>query len=224
MSSAHVFWDRLARKYAAQPIADEAAYQTKLAETRRHLRPDMDLFEFGCGTGSTALVHAPFVRSIRAVDFSPAMIEIARGKAQAAGIGNAQFEVGDIDSIDLAPASLDMILGLSILHLLRDRQAVVDKVFRALKPGGLFVSSTMCLREVNPLLALLAPLTNRLGIIPYLDPMTSDQLAATMTGAGLVIEHRWQPNRKSALFLVARRPAAITGATGQGARRLAGAS
>lgn len=221
MSSAHLFWDRLARRYAAQPIADEAAYQTKLAETRRHLRPDMDLFEFGCGTGSTALVHAPYVRSIRAVDFSPVMIEIAREKAAAAGISNAHFETGDIDSVDLAPASLDMVLGLSILHLLRHRQAVIDKVFAALKPGGLFVSSTICMREASPILSLIAPLTNRLGIIPYLVPMTSDQLVASLTDAGFAIEHRWQPNRKSALFLIARRPAAIGLAAGRGSGQLA---
>ena len=221
MSSAHKFWDRLARRYAAQPIANEAAYQTKLAETRRHLRPDMDVFEFGCGTGSTALVHAPYVRSIRAVDFSPVMIEIAREKAAVAGITNAVFETGDIDSIDLAPASLDMVLGMSILHLLRNRKAVIDKVFAALKPGGLFVSSTICMREASPVLSLVTPLTNRLGVIPYLVPMTSDQLVNSLTGAGFAIAHRWQPDRKSALFVIARRPAAIGQLPGQGGGQLA---
>lgn len=69
MAELSAFWDRLADKYAAQPIADEDAYRTKLARTQAHLTPEMDIFEFGCGTGGTAIAHAPHVRSVRAIDF-----------------------------------------------------------------------------------------------------------------------------------------------------------
>lgn len=207
MIAAHAFWDWIAERYAAQPIADEAAYQVKLAETRRRLRPEMELLEFGCGTGSTALVHAPHVAHIRAVDFSQKMIDIATAKAAAAGITNVSFERGTIESLDLAPESLDMVLGLSILHLLRDKELVIARVFAALKPGGSFVTSTTCVAEATPLFGRLTPLTNRLGFLPYLDVMDANQLVQAITGAGFHIEHRWQPNRKSALFLIATKPA-----------------
>jgi ubiquinone/menaquinone biosynthesis C-methylase UbiE len=209
MPAAYAFWDKLAERYAAQPIADETAYQAKLAETRRRLRPDMAVLEFGCGTGSTALVHAPYVAHIRAVDFSQKMIDIATAKAVAAGIGNVSFERGAIENLDLAPESLDMVLGLSILHLLRDKASVIAKVFAALRPGGYFVTSTACIAEATPLLGFVAPLTNRLGLgsIPYLDVMDSARLITAITDAGFQIEHRWQPNRKSALFLIATKPA-----------------
>ena len=85
MADTSRFWDKLAEKYARQPVADEEAYRTKLRVTQSYLRPDMEVLEFGCGTGSTALVHAPFVRHILAIDFSTKMLEIARGKAEAAG-------------------------------------------------------------------------------------------------------------------------------------------
>ena len=166
----------------------------------------MELLELGCGTGSTALVHAPHVRHIRAVDFSEAMIGIARAKADAAGISNVDFEQAAVEGLPLAPASLDMVLALSLLHLLRNKRAVIAEVFRALRPGGLFVTSTTCLRETMPLLGWVAPLTNRLGLIPYLDPMNSAELVAALTGAGFIIEHRWQPSRKAALFVIARKP------------------
>jgi ubiquinone/menaquinone biosynthesis C-methylase UbiE len=210
MPAAHAFWDKLAERYAAQPIANETAYQTKLAETRRRLRPDMEVLEFGCGTGSTALAHAPHAAHIRAIDFSQKMIDIATAKAAAAGIGNVSFERGAIESMDLAPESLDMVLGLSILHLLRDKATVIARVFGALRPGGYFITSTICIAEATPLLGLLTPLTNRLGqgLIPYLDVMDSAQLVAALTHAGFHVEHRWQPDRKSALFLVARKPEA----------------
>ncbi|MGN6486541.1 MAG: SAM-dependent methyltransferase, partial [Devosia sp.] len=68
MAAAYEFWDKMAARYAAHPLAEESASQRKLRETRARLRPDMDLLELGCGTGSTALVHAPHVRHRRAVD------------------------------------------------------------------------------------------------------------------------------------------------------------
>ena len=209
MPQSAAFWDRTADRYAASPIANEAAYQTKLAATQRLLRPDMDIFEFGCGTGSTALLHAPHVRHIRAVDFSSRMIEIAKGKAQKGGIENVSFEQGAIETIDLAPQSLDMVLALSVLHLLRKKEAAIAKVFAALKPGGYFVSSTACVREMVPALSLITPITNRFnfGLLPYLDMMNSGQLRRAITDAGFAIEHQWQPNRKSALFVIARKPA-----------------
>ena len=207
MIAAHAFWDWIAERYAAQPIADDAAYQVKLAETRRRLRPEMELLEFGCGTGSTALVHAPHVAHIRAVDFSQKMIDIATAKAAAAGITNVSFERGTIESLDLAPESLDMVLGLSILHLLRDKELVIARVFAALKPGGSFVTSTTCVAEATPLFGRITPLTNRLGFLPYLDVMDANQLVQAITEGGFHIEHRWQPNRKSALFLIATKPA-----------------
>lgn len=211
MPASAAFWDRTAARYAASPIADEAAYQTKVAATQRLLRPDMDLFEFGCGTGSTALLHAPRVRHIRAVDFSGRMIEIAENKARAAGITNVSFEQGAIETVDLKPQSLDIVLALSVLHLLPNKGAAIAKVFAALKPGGYFVSSTACIREMVPALALLAPVANRLNLsfLPYLDAMSSRQLLAAITQPGFVVEHQWQPTRKAALFVIARKPIAL---------------
>ena len=70
MSQTSKFWDKIAEKYAKRPIADEAAYQRKLAVTRDYFRPDMEVLEFGCGTGTTAINHAPYVKHIRATDIS----------------------------------------------------------------------------------------------------------------------------------------------------------
>lgn len=206
MTAQHAFWDRMADRYAAQPIADEAAYQTKLAATRRLLRRDMALFEFGCGTGSIALIHAPHVRHIRAVDFSPRMVEIAKGKAEKSGTTNVRFEVGAIENVDLAPESLDMVLAMSILHLLRDKEAAIAKSFEALKPGGYFITSTACLRDMMPLIRFVAPLGNRLGLLPHLDVMSQIELRAAMEQAGFTVEHEWLPKKKAAAFMIARKP------------------
>jgi len=207
MAATSAFWDRLADKYAAQPIADEQAYRTKLARTQAHFTPDMDIFEFGCGTGGTAIIHAPLVRSVRAVDFSARMLDKARDKARAAGVTNVTFEQGDITTMAIPPASYDMVLGLSILHLLKDKETVVARVFDILKPGGRFVSSTACLGDAMRWFGLVAPLGRALGLLPQLNFMSRDQLRTTLTAAGFVIEEDWQPAPNAAVFIIARKPA-----------------
>jgi ubiquinone/menaquinone biosynthesis C-methylase UbiE len=207
MAELNAFWDRLADKYAAQPIADEDAYRTKLARTQAHMTPDMDIFEFGCGTGGTAITHAPHVRSIRAVDFSARMLEKARDRAAQAGVTNVTFEQGDITKMAIPPASYDMVLGLSILHLLKDRDAVIARVFEILKPGGRFVSSTACIGDSMRWFGFIAPLGRALGLLPVLNIMSHDQLREAMTRAGFTIEHDWRPNPNAAVFLIARKPA-----------------
>ena len=64
------FWDRIAERYARTPVADETSYKKKLQITQDYLRPGMEVLEFGCGTGSTALIHAPYVKHIHAIDIS----------------------------------------------------------------------------------------------------------------------------------------------------------
>ncbi len=199
------FWDRIAERYARRPVADEASYQKKLAVTREYLRPEMEVLEFGCGTGSTALVHAPHVKHLHAIDLSSRMIEIARGKAEAAGVGNLNFECADIDAFAAPASHYDAVLGLSILHLVADREKVIAKVHKMLKPGGLFVSSTACLGDTMKFFKIVGPIGAFLGLIPRVSVFTADELKHSLTGAGFAIDYEWQPAPGKALFLVAKK-------------------
>jgi ubiquinone/menaquinone biosynthesis C-methylase UbiE len=199
------FWDNIADKYVADPIKDVPSYERKLEITRSYFRPDMELLEFGCGSGATALLHAPFVRHIRAIDFSARMIEIARSRAAEQGVANVSFEVADITTLDVSDESFDIVLGLSILHLMEDRDAVIAKVHRMLKPGGLFVSSTVCLGDNMRFFRYVAPIVRALGLLPILDVMTRDELSAGIERAGFSIIHNWQPGRDKAVFTVAKK-------------------
>lgn len=201
------FWDRLADKYSRQPIADEEAYRTKLKVTQGYFRPDMDVLEFGCGTGGTAILHAPFVRHITAIDFSESMLGIARGNAAAAGVVNVSFKRADIADLPIEGAPYDAVLGLSILHLLHDRNAIIGKVFRMLRPGGYFVSSTTCIGDTMAFFKFIAPIGKALGVLPQLDVMTSGELVRSLSSAGFELVHQWQPGKGKALFIVAQKPA-----------------
>lgn len=199
------FWDRIAKRYARTPVADEAAYQRKLEITRGYLRPNMEVMEFGCGTGSTAIVHAPYVKHIRAIDISSKMIEIARHKADAASIGNITFERSTIDDLDVPAESLDVVLGLSILHLLENKDVAIAKVHDMLKPDGVFVSSTACLGDSHNWFRFIAPIGRILGLIPLVRFFTKEDLQHSLERAGFEIEHNWQPGKGKAVFIVARK-------------------
>lgn len=200
------YWDRIAERYARRPVPDEAVYQQKLQVTRAHFRPDMEVLEFGCGTGSTALAHAPFVRSILAIDYSPKMVEIAHAKAVDAEIENVEFRQASIDDLDETAARWDVVLGLSILHLLKTPEATIDKVWRMLKPGGVFVTSTTCLGETMPWFKYAVPVGMALGLMPFVKVMSVQDLREDLTRAGFVIDHEWQPGKDQAVFIVAKKP------------------
>ena len=162
--------------------------------------------EFGCGTGSTALAHAPHVGHVLASDISPRMLGIARRKAAEAGVGNVTFRAASIETLEVAPGSADAVLGLSILHLLRDRDAAIARVRAMLRPGGVFVSSTACIGDGMGWFRLVAPLGRALGLLPYVAVFRARDLRRDLTRHGFVIEHDWQPNDGRTLFLVARKP------------------
>lgn len=207
MSESDKFWDKTAEKYAKSPVADEATYQKKLAETQSYLGPDMRIVEFGCGTGTTAIHHAPHVRHIDAIDISEKMLDIGRDKARDAGIDNITFTRGTLAEFNAADASFDAVLGLNVIHLVPDREAVIAEVARILKPGGIFVSSTVCLgQSYLRFIKLVAPLGKLLGLMPDFYILTEDELADEVTRAGFEVERQWHHGKKGiAVFMIARK-------------------
>ncbi|MBT5944881.1 MAG: class I SAM-dependent methyltransferase [Rhodospirillaceae bacterium] len=208
MAHGRKFWNRHAARYAKSPVADEESYQQKLRVTREYLDADMEVLEFGCGTGSTALVHAPFVKHIHAFDISSRMIEIARAKLEASNVMNVDFDAVAIEDLHVPDRSLDAVLGLNILNLLVDRDAAIAKVWAMLKPGGVFVSSTVCLGETMKFFKLVGPVGEFFGLLPPIRIFTSQQLITSLSDGGFVIEHQWQPAKDKAIFVVARKPEA----------------
>ena len=200
------FWDKIAAKYSKQPVADQASYEKKLEITRSYFTPETEVMEFGCGTGSTAIAHAPHVANVLATDVSQNMIDIARRKAADANVDNVSFERATLDDLDLPDGSLDVVLGLSILHLLEDKEAAIATVHRLLKPGGVFVSSTVCLGDNMKWFRFIGPIGLWLGFMPYVSVFTSQELIDSMTAAGFGIDYEWRPPGGRVLFLVAKKP------------------
>jgi len=200
------FWNRIADYYSKRPVSDEASYQKKLQLTRDYFRPDMEVLEFGCGTGSTAISHSPYVKHILATDVSSRMIEICREKAGAANINNITFQCTGFDEFSADDDSFNAILALNILHLMENWEEVIIKVQRMLKPGGIFVMSTPCIgNTIFRFFKYVAYIGHFFEVLPRITAITRTQLEKSITDGDFVIEHQWQPGKNAAVFIVARK-------------------
>ncbi|MBE9101889.1 class I SAM-dependent methyltransferase [Vacuolonema iberomarrocanum] len=214
MNASAKFWDKTAEGYSRQPIADEAAYQKKLQVTREYFQPSMNVLEFGCGTGSTAIAHAPYVQHIRAIDFSSNMIAIAKAKADAQNIQNVTFEQASIDELSVPDSTYDAVLGLNVLHLLENKEAAIAKVYNMLQPGGVFITSTVCMGDTMAWFKLIAPIGKALGFFPLVKVFTIKDLEKSLTDAGFAIDYQWQAGdykssigKAEIMFIVAKKAA-----------------
>jgi ubiquinone/menaquinone biosynthesis C-methylase UbiE len=205
------FWDRMARKYARDPIKDMAGYTRTLECTRQWLRETDTVLELGCGTGTTALSLAPSVARLVGTDISGEMITIAREKAGAQGCGNAEFELAPADRTLGANGAFDAVLAFNVLHLISDQSATLQQAVCALRPGGLFISKTPCLSEMNPLLRLAVPVARLVGKAPHVAFFSAFALERAIENAGFAIIERARhgSGRKDPrIFIVARAPVA----------------
>lgn len=131
---------------------------------------------------------------------------MVREKANAAKIDNVDFEVSIFDEEETVGAKYDVIMGHSILHLLRDKDATLKKILTMLKPGGVFISSTACIAERMGFLRYILPIGAMLGLVPPLRFFTGEELKGSHVNAGFSIDYAWRANEKSmALFLVAKK-------------------
>lgn len=197
------FWDNHAEKYAKQKIADPSTYEKKLALTQRYLTKDASVLEYGCGTGSTALLHAPHVKDMLAIDYSQKMIEIAQHKLQDSDVSNLEFRQGTLFDLP-AEESFDAIMGLNVLHLMRDMDAAIERSYALLKPGGVFVTSTACLAEKMSFFRFILPIGVWLRMFPFVRSITIQRVEESMKRAGFqIIEKMVQ--EKVSCFLIARK-------------------
>lgn len=200
------FWDKIADKYAKKPIKDPVSYNQTLDRVRKHLSGSDEVLELGCGTGSTALLLAPAAGRITATDVSSRMIEIGREKAAAEGVENVRFACGTPFDLELADASFDVVLGFNFLHLLEDLEGAVARIHALLKPGGIFISKTVCLAEQTRLWSVVIAVMRPLGFAPYVRPLRVAELEDLILGTGFeIIDTRLYPKSPPSRLIVARK-------------------
>jgi len=205
MNNAQKFWDRAADTYDREEKKDQQTYLKIIEKTRRHLKTDDSVLDFGCGTGLVSNEIAGNVKQIHAIDISSKMIGIAKDKAANRKIENIEYSYSTIFDERNKKGSYDVILAFYILHLVEDIQTVMQRMNELLKPGGLIISATPCMGE-KPILNSLFSIAGKIGIIPNIRAFKKNELEDSIANENFeMIETEWLHQNSPQYFIVAKK-------------------
>lgn len=123
-------WDEHPRRVKqTRGVADEI-------ERQIHLSHDLDVLDFGCGTGLLTLALQPLVRRITGADTSSGMLDVLREKVQAQGLANVDTLLLDPREFPSAPACFHLIVSSMALHHVADLAPLFKWFHEQLHPGG----------------------------------------------------------------------------------------
>ena len=96
--------------------------------------------DLGCGTGTSSICLAQHGWQVTAVDFAPKALELARDKAQRAGV-ELDFHLGDVSHLDFLRELFDLILDIGCLHGLdrESRTRYAEQLRRLTRSGSKFL-------------------------------------------------------------------------------------
>jgi len=138
-----------AHQYAAYLKTPEGRLRSDLAFANLQdylslqARASLSALDLGCGTGATAVCLAQLGIHVTLMDSSPAMLEIAQGTAQEAGVKDrVVLQHGDAGQLAglFRPRSFDLILCHNILEYCDDPAAVLCGAARALRDPSSMIS------------------------------------------------------------------------------------
>jgi SAM-dependent methyltransferase len=107
---------------------------------RADVGPGMAVLDLGCGPGRLAIPLARRVGEqgrVVAVDIQDGMLDRAREKARAAGLANVEFVRAAAGQGSLGRDRFDRAFLVTVLGEIPDRDAALQKIFAALRPGGM---------------------------------------------------------------------------------------
>jgi SAM-dependent methyltransferase len=152
-------WAGVAGRWAEQ--ADEVDQRggevTAAMLARAAPAPGERVLELACGPGGAGLAAAALIGEHgEAVlsDVVPEMAAIAAARAAERGLGNVRTAVLDLERIDQADASYDVVLCREGLMFAADPGEAACEIHRVLRPGGRAAVAVWGPRAENPWLAL----------------------------------------------------------------------
>ena len=170
MNKSEDFWNKASKNYDKTEERFEYIHKRSRENTKKHLKENHIVLDYGCGTGTASCEFSSQVEKILGIDISSEMIRIAKEKAIASGVENVSFEKADIFEGEFQKESFDVILAFNMLHTVPNPQNIVHRINDLLKPDGLFISITPCLGQrmsflVNLQIQLVRILC-KFGVIP----------------------------------------------------------
>ena len=211
MNKAENFWDKASKNYDKTEERFNYIHKKSRENTKIFLKDSDTVLDYGCGTGTASCQFSSLVKDIHAIDISSEMIAISQAKAAHGKIENVNFEQADIFDGKYSKESYDVILAFNMLHTVPNPQNVVLQINELLKPEGLFISVTPCLRQkmsffVNLQIQLVRVLC-KLGLIPIpIRMVTSSEVESILKAGGFqTVESEEIYKDASSYFVVAKK-------------------
>jgi ubiquinone/menaquinone biosynthesis C-methylase UbiE len=109
------------------------------------LTPEMDVLEFGCGTGLLTLKISPLVHSITGVDASRGMLSVLESKIKDRGLSNIETQRVDPSAGGLIEGCYGAVISSMTLHHVKEIGPLFTQFHRVTAPGGY-----VCLADLDP--------------------------------------------------------------------------
>ncbi|QNM85093.1 methyltransferase domain-containing protein [Polaribacter pectinis] len=189
MNNQEPFWNKLSKNYDKK--AKDEAYHSIIKKSKKYFKKSDVMLDFACATGLYAVEFANDVSEIEAFDISSEMIKIAKSKAVENQINNISFSQTTLDNKKFKRASFNTVLALNILLYFKDCENVLNRMNYLLKPNGLMITSTACLKEKRTFIGILSSciifILKKLKILPYLRFFTRKELEEKIESCGFKI-------------------------------------
>ena len=166
MNKSEKFFDRVSGK--SKPEPNKTA--SKIIESSKEfLEKDKYVLDFGCGSGAITNKLAKEVKAIEAIDISSGMLEFAKKQAEENAITNINYRQVSIFDENFKDETFDVILAFNVLHYIEDMPSHVERINSLLKPNGIFISSTACMKEKRSLVRYLVSFLHKIGLVPKMN-------------------------------------------------------
>lgn len=93
------------------------------------------VLDIACGTGNAAIPAAATGATVTGLDLTPQMLEVARGRADAAGV-EVEWRLGDAEELPFDDRSFDVVLSTFGCQFAPRHEIVAEEIARVLRPGG----------------------------------------------------------------------------------------
>ncbi|MGI8949080.1 MAG: class I SAM-dependent methyltransferase [Ornithinimicrobium sp.] len=138
------------------------SYDTKMTGAERRLFPDSrqwvcsrargETLEVGIGTGAN-LTHYPDDVALTGIDWSPAMLDLARRQAERLRRRVALHQ-GDAAALPFPAESFDTVVSTFALCCIPDERGALTEALRVLRPGGRLILADHIVASFWPLRAV----------------------------------------------------------------------
>jgi SAM-dependent methyltransferase len=134
-TSVHEQFSLAAASYAASEIHANGVDLPVMLQ-QANLIGDELVLDAGTGAGHAAILFAPHVQQIIAIDLSTQMLEQGQISAAKRKIPNVSFVLGDVEQLQYEDETFDLVVSRYSAHHRPNPQKGINEIHRVLKPEG----------------------------------------------------------------------------------------